>query len=211
MKASAPVAVIGDIVRSRDSLDRQRLHDRLARVLAETNEEVPAQDPLAITLGDDFQGVFTTLGSALAATFRVRTALHPVEVRFGIGRGGVHTLDARRGIHDGPAFWAARDGIEAAAALARQAQTRTTRTVYLSPDDDPADVAAVRASLMCLDFMVGSLSTTSHAVLKGLMQARTQHDIAERVGISPSAVSQRVRRDGIGVILEAMTALAGLP
>ena len=39
------------------------------------------------------------------------------------------------------------------------------------------------------------------------MHGHAQHDVADRVGISPSAVSQRVRRDGIGV---ALGLLAGM-
>ena len=43
------------------------------------------------------------------------------------------------------------------------------------------------------------------------MHGLAQHDVAEQVGISPSAVSQRVRRDGIGIALEAMATLGDLP
>jgi predicted transcriptional regulator len=43
------------------------------------------------------------------------------------------------------------------------------------------------------------------------MHGHAQQDVADQVGISPSAVSQRVRRDGIGVALEAMTTLGELP
>lgn len=211
-QSASPVALIGDVVDSRTVPDRQALHDRLERVLDETNAIVLAQDPATITLGDEFQGVYTTLGDALAASFRIRARLHPMaDVRFGLGRGAVSTLDTRRGIHDGPAYWAARDAIETAKERAGQAQTRTSRTAYLSPGDEPGHVAAVQAALDCLDYMVGSLSTTSRRILGGLMEGDTQQDIAGREGISPSAVSQRMRRDGIGVALGAMTALAGLP
>ena len=68
-----------------------------------------------------------------------------------------------------------------------------------------------RAALDCLDFMVGSMSTTSREILGGLLHGLGQRDVADRLGISPSAVSQRVRRDGIGVALEAMATLGELP
>ena len=213
LKAHAsPVALIGDIVRSRTHRDRQALHDALERALARANAAVPVDDPAVITLGDEFQGVYPTLGAALRASFLVRADLHPLaDVRFGLGRGAVSTLDAVRGIHDGPAYWAARDAIVLAKERAERAQTRSSRTAYVGPDELPAQVAAVQAALDCLDFMVGSLSTTSREILGGLMDGQAQHDLADRVGISPSAVSQRVRRDGIGVALEAMATLGDLP
>ncbi|WP_374968431.1 SatD family protein [Terrabacter sp. BE26] len=211
VKASA-VALIGDIVESRTHRNRQALHDRFQAAVSRANTEVPAQDPAVITVGDEFQGVYPTLGAALRASFIVRDELHPLaDVRFGLGRGDVTTLDPARGIHDGPAYWAAREAIEIAEAKAQRAQTRTSRTAYVSPDEPPAMLAAVQAALDCLDFMVGSMSTTSREILGGLMHGLAQHDVAERVGISPSAVSQRVRRDGIGVALEAMATLGDLP
>jgi hypothetical protein len=211
-KQASLVALIGDLVESRTAPDRQALHDRLEEALRHANASVPAHDPPVITLGDEFQGVYGTLGAALAASFHIRAALYPdVDVRFGLGRGPLSTLDGRRGIHDGPAYWAARDAIEAAEERARLAQTRTARTSFTSQEDDPAHVAAVQTALDCLDWMVGSLSTTSRRILGGLMEGDTQQDVAEREGISPSAVSQRMRRDGIGVALGAMTTLAGLP
>jgi hypothetical protein len=211
-KKASPVAMIGDVVRSRTRADRQALHDELSAALAEANTVVGAGDPLVITVGDEFQGVYATLGDALHASFVVRAALHPrTDVRFGVGRGAVTTLDAERGIHDGPAYWAARDAITTVEDRARKAQTRTSRTAYVGPDDAPATVAAVQSALDCLDFMVGSMSSTSREIFGGMMSGHTQHELAERLGLSPSAVSQRVRRDGIGVALESAQRLWGLP
>jgi len=209
---ASSVALIGDVVRSRTRVDRQALHDELTRALADTNTAVQADDDLVITVGDEFQGVYASLGRALTASFYLRAALHPrTDVRFGIGRGSVTTLDPVRGIHDGPAYWAARDAITAAEQRALKAQTRTSRTAYAGPDDAPGTVAAVQAALDCLDFMVGSMSTTSREILGGLMRGHTQQDLADQAGISPSAVSQRVRRDGLGVAVEAMQRLGELP
>ena len=210
--SASPVALIGDIVLSRTRGDRQALHDELSQALAEANSTVDSQDPLVITVGDEFQGVYATLGQALHASSVVRTAMHPrTDVRFGLGRGAVTTLDPVRGIHDGPAYWAARDAITTVEERARKAQTRTSRTAYVGPDDHPGTVAAVQSALDCLDFMVGSMSTTSREILGGLMSAHTQQDLADRLGVSASAISQRVRRDGIGVAHESMQRLWDMP
>lgn len=211
-KASpSTVALIGDIVQSRVSEDRQALHDELERILGVVNDEGPVQDPAVITLGDEFQAVYETLGQALRASFRIRMLLHPVEVRFGVGRGAITTLDTGRGIHDGPAYWNARDAIETAKARAGKPQTRTARTAYVTLDDAPGHADAVQAALDCLDYMIGSLSDTSRTILGGLMEGRSQQAIATGLAISPSAVSQQVRGNGLGVILEAMHRLEGLP
>ena len=125
VKAS-PVALIGDIVESRTHRQRQALHDAFAAAIARANAEVPVPEPAVITVGDEFQGVYPTLGAALQASFVVRAELHPLaDVRFGLGRGEVTTLDPVRGVHDGPAYWAAREAITTAEDRAQRAQTRT--------------------------------------------------------------------------------------
>src|SRR5262245_40012740 len=89
-----PVALIGDVVESRTRRDRQALHDEVEAALEAATAFVPALDPPVVTVGDEFQGVYATLGDALAASFRIRAALHPrADVRFGLGRGAVTTLD----------------------------------------------------------------------------------------------------------------------
>ena len=212
MKAETTrVALIGDIVESRRSSDRQGLHDTVAEVLQRVNREHPVVDPAVITLGDEFQGVYATLGDALTAAFQIRARLRPHDVRFGLGRGAIQVLDRGRGIHDGPAYWAARDAIEDAAATASKAALRTTRTIVRSPAEPPAQLIAVNAALLTLDQVLGALSPGSWRILAGRLSGLTQKDIAEREGITPSAVSQRVRGDGIGVALEAMRMLGELP
>ncbi len=221
----SPCLLIGDLVQSREASDRRALHERVEQALARVNASVKAVSDLRVTTGDEFQGSYATLGAALDAALRVRVQLLPTsDARFGIGRGPVTTLDEDRGIEDGPGWWAARDAIEAAEEGAERPATRRLRTAYRvatkeasrQGDGPPAgtgdEVDAVNAALLCRDHLVGSLSDRSIRLLRGLMDPHTtQSELAAREGISASAVSQRVRADGIGVVLAAHELLSGLP
>jgi hypothetical protein len=206
-----PVALIGDIVDSRTAMDRQSLHDTLTETLERVNSDHAVLDPAVITLGDEFQGVYPTLGAALTASFHIRALLHPHDVRFGAGRGDVQTLDPKRGIYDGSAFWAARDAIVGAESLAAKPAFQFVRTAFHSELDPAALVAAVGAALLSLDQVVGSMSEVSRRILRGRLAGETQKEIAAAEGITPSAVSQRVIRDGIEVAMETMRRLGELP
>ena len=89
-----------------------------------------------------------------------------------------------------------------------------TETAGGARADEVAEISyrdAVNAALLCRDHLVGSLSERSVRLLRGLMDPHTtQSELATLEGISASAVSQRVRADGIGVVLAAEDLLRGL-
>lgn len=207
--AASPVVVIGDVVASRSAADRRALHDRLTSALDAANRRWGSD--LRITVGDEYQGAFATLGAATAAVLELRVALRPEhDLRHGIGRGATRILDPATGVQDGPGWWAARAAIDTVHDLAERPATRSARTAYGVAGDVDEDPAAVRAALLARDELVGRLDGRSLSVLRGLLGARTQRDIALEEGVSESAVSQRVRRDGLGVVLQMSTWMEGL-
>lgn len=202
-------ALIGDLVGSRTSTDRLDVHQRLTATLASVAEALPALDAPAATVGDEFQAGYATVGEAVQAAFLIRLGLAPeVDIRCGIGWGTVQVLDNRTGIQDGPAWWQARDAIEIVEARSRHAGTRHSRIGYRSgPAGEGPDEAAVGAALLCRDQLLGSLATRSLRILGGLVAGRSRTEIARAEGISASAVSQRVQRDGLAVIVAASAML----
>ena len=205
VKILASVTVIGDLVGSRRSEDRAAVHARFEQAISAVNAEIVPPVPLRIGLGDEFQGIFASLGDAITATLRIRMSLLPdIDVRQGIGWGQVQVLSEEPRVEDGPGWWAARAAIEAVEAYERKASLRAVRTAYVAADGEPGpDPGLVNAALMTRDVLVTGLSERSVSVLGGLMRGRRQQDIADDLGISASAVSQRVRAEGIGVVLAA--------
>lgn len=209
--------LIGDLIGSRTSADRQALHARFEHALGEVNAAFTPPTPMRVTVGDEYQGVFASLGDALSASLLVRLALRPDgDVRHGIGRGDVEVLGTSPRVEDGPGWWAARTAIERVEQAETKAALRSLRTVYVADvsatDAGPtADETAVNAALLLRDELVSGLSERSLSVLRGLLGGQTQRDLAQELGISPSAVSQRVRADGLGAILAAHELMGGLP
>ncbi len=195
--------LIGDLVGSRLAADRIGVHDRLVAALAEVNARFAPVVDLAVTAGDEYQGTFADVGTALAATLHLRLALLPqVDVRQGIAWGPVAVLAESPRIEDGPGWWSARAAIDAAEEDATRSATRSARTRYaLAPDVDGPAPGAVNAALLARDHLVGRLDERSLSVLRGLLSGHTQQHLASTEGISASAVSQRVRNDGLGVVM----------
>ena len=204
------MVVIGDVIGSRRARDRRQLHHDLAAALAEVDQELGGE--LRLTVGDEYQGTFPDLGSALRATLALRLALLPaVDVRHGVGVGPVEEFDGATRIGDGPGWWVARAAIETVKEAEGRTSTRSLRTCYRLADGATGpDPHAVNAALMSRDELVGRLSPRGLSVLRGLLEGRTQREIAEAEGVSSSAVSQRVRNDGLGVLLAVDELLGGV-
>ncbi|MGZ4476173.1 MAG: SatD family protein [Nocardioides sp.] len=198
--------VIGDVVGSRKEASRATLHARLTTVLERVNAELDPTTPLRVTVGDEYQGCFASVGAAVAATLRLRLWLAPeVEVRHGIGWGAVEVLEESPRVEDGPGWWAARAAIETVSRYEADPSLRRLRTAYERAADVPdgADPAMVNAALMTRDELLAGLAPASLSVLDGMLRDMSQRDLAHDLGVSPSAVSQRIRRDGLAVLAEA--------
>lgn len=206
MKPIACVALLADLVDSRASDDRRALHGRVTAALAATNEQFRALDALRITVGDEFQGLYPTLGAALGASYAVRLGLGGTDdVRFGIGRGEVTVIDPDTNLQDGSAWWAARTAIEDVERRAKGAH-RALRT-GVGPDADPLLVTCVET----VDALLAGLDESGRAIAASLLAGATQADAAASLGVSPSAVSQRVARGGIAIVVDAITRLKEIP
>jgi len=131
MKQNSYIAVIGDIIASREAEERGALQARLKAAIAGAN--LACRNTLAssfiLTLGDEFQGLLNSPDEMHRLLARFRADLHSAEVRFGIGIGPLDTpLEAQALGMDGPCFHRARDAVERAA-------SRQTYVEVSIPDD----------------------------------------------------------------------------
>ncbi len=199
--------LIGDVVDSRRADDRAELHAVVASVLASVNTRHPGVEPLRITVGDEYQGVFADVGAAVRVSLALSAATRGrYDVRHGIGWGEVAVLQADPPVQDGPGWWAARAAIEAVHAAQERTATAWRRTAFRIGEGATGVAAyarAVESAMVMRDRLVADLDDRALSVLDGLLQGETQREISERLGISASAVSQRVRSGGLGALVLA--------
>jgi hypothetical protein len=205
--ASSRVALIGDLVASRAAPSRARAQQALLDALARVNALVPHEQALEPTIGDEFQSVHAQLRDALRAAALVRCALpEGMDARCGLGIGSLEVVGASAyGLtQDGPAWWSARAAVEEV--QDRQRRQPGLRTWVAVQDDapDPEGADLVNAYLLCRDEIVSDLDARQRRIVLGLAEGRTLAEIADLEGVSPSAISQRVRRGGIAALVESL-------
>jgi len=179
----AYLAIIGDVVASRQEQDRPALQLKLAQALEAANVRYPQAIAAGFTLtvGDEFQGLLHTSDPLLQLLAGLRSAVHPVELRFGLGAGPLSTpLQPVALGMDGPCFHRARQAIERAEASAT-----------------PIEVDPGAPALTIYSQLYGALR------LRWTERQRQVHDlaagglagkqIAQQLGITASAISQHLQ------------------
>lgn len=218
MSLNEPVTtLIGDLVGSRGSADRSQLQRATEDVLSSVNQRSGPVQPLAPTVGDEFQGAFSNVHTAVCVTLLLRLELLEragVDSRYGIGQGWVKTLRGQSSrIQDGPGWWSARAAIERAKLWGATSRTSFSRTSIARWEKEPkgsisaSEVAALNAFLICRDAMVERLAPRSRRNLLGLLSGCTQAELAKREGVTQSAISQNLRSSGAAAIVAAQESL----
>lgn len=212
----AMATLIGDVVGSKLATDRAGLQRSLGAVLESINERLAPAQPLELTVGDEFQGAFWDVATAVRTSLLVRVALLDnagVDSRYGLGYGDVTVFDGTgsRVVQDGPGWWAARTAIDRAKRTAASRGTGFARTCFERWADEPGarglEAAALDGFLLCRDASVDRMSPRGRRLLAGVLLGRTQAELAEVEGITQSAVSQSLASSGAGAIEAAQRGL----
>lgn len=149
------------------------------------------------TAGDEFQLVFDEAGNALDAALRLR---RNGRWSVGIGVGEVRIpLPATTGAAQGAAFLAARVAVDAA--------KRAPHHLAVAGPAERVD-DGVSALLGLLLELRARRSQEGWAVADLLMQGLSQAAIAERLGVTPQAISLRARTAAVRLERDAIPALA---
>ncbi|MFW0774387.1 SatD family protein [Paenarthrobacter nitroguajacolicus] len=204
------MALIVDIVNSRKLRDRLGAQQSIRSVFDDARKEHPVLRPLWPTVGDEFQAVFATLGDALLTTALVRLALpEDVDCRFGLGRGETVYVDpsAPIAIQDGSAWWNAREAIELTHRKEHKNEPYLRSWFVSSNRREAGTMALVNSFLLLRDSLISSMRPRDRRLIMGALSGASQLDLAQREGISQSAVSQSLRRSGGAALVAAQQEL----
>ena len=205
------LALIADVIDSKMVQERFDLQKQVEKTLQKMNELFG--DYLAsrftLTLGDEFQALLEVDAPIFQIIDTLRLELNPTQLRFGIGLGEIVTdIDPLQSIGaDGPAYWNARAAIN----LVHQKNDYGNTQIYFSSGKENQD------------FFVNSLIASGEAIRSGWRESQeeillnllkrsvysenfSQQDLAQSLGLNPSALSKRLKSSSIRVYLRGRAA-----
>lgn len=186
-------AVIADVVHSRrlPGDERRELQRAVERTLAEVNRTFASAlaAKFLITVGDELQGLLHDPAILPELIRRLEVRLPQIDLRIGVGRGGIDTDLKEYAIGmDGPAWHAARAAIDAA--------KKDDRRGGVFRGFGARDDLTLNGLARLLHHLRAGLTSKQRALLEELLDDETQTEIARKAGISKQAVSKQARAAG---------------
>ncbi len=134
-------AIVGDIVLSKSLGERREVQERLERYLIELNTLYlgDIKKRLAVTLGDEFQGLFVRPDHLLEIIHRIELEMFPTKMRFGIGIGEIsfdHGHIDSPYKSDGEVWWNARKAIDKVKTRSSTNKLEDFSNIYIHGRDD---------------------------------------------------------------------------
>jgi len=189
------LAIIVDVVKSRELPDRGEFQKRLKRSISRVNDEFDASiaSNFVLTIGDEFQGLLNRAEKIPQLLAVIRSEIHPIEPRVGIGIGGLDTAIEPDAIGmDGPCFHRARNAIERAKSSETSIEVETG---YLND--------AFRIYALLYSSLRNQWTTRQKQVFDLAMMGMPGKKVAKQLGITPSAVSQHLGAVEANAIFDA--------
>ncbi len=182
------LAVIGDIVASRRLPARAQFQRRLKAALQEVKHRRGRAliSPYTLTLGDEFQALYSDAGPAFADIFALLASIAPVQARFAFAVGEIVTpINSEQSIGmDGPAFHDARARLDALKAGGRLLGVAGVAT---------ADQALCDPTLAVLSGLLEGWKPKRLELFAGLLQGTLARELAGRTDITLRAVHKSIR------------------
>lgn len=194
------IALIGDIEASKELEEgkRHQIQKAFKDLFEEINDSSTALvSPYTVTLGDEFQAVFSRADELFTHAWKILAALHPVRVRFSIGVGQITTsLNRKQALGmDGPAFHLARDGIE----LLKESGYLFNIAVQ---GINNAWVRSLNNSLYLFSDQIRSWNKNRLTILYMLKTGKNYKQITKELGISEPAFYKNKDAASLDVVIE---------
>ena len=200
------IAIIGDLEASKE-LDRARRHDIQTVLESLFTEKTFSMDGLAspytLTLGDEFQALYNDPKKLFHHVWHVTAAIHPVMVRWAIGRGEIDTpVKRNRSLGmDGPAFHRARSGMEI---------LKSQKQLFRIETGDELYDSMANSSLKLLTADLRTWKRNRFLILKQLCSGMEVRQIASELNISDVAVYKNVHAGNLEAVIEYTEGLVNL-
>lgn len=193
------IVLIADLESSRELDDSRRteIQRQLSSILEQLNRDTPSLlSPHTITLGDEFQAVYSSAHGLFNVAWEILDKLYPINVRFSWTAGSLNTpINRNQALGmDGPAFHRARANIET--------MKKEAGLFMVASEVDDAAIKLANGSLQLISDQLRSWNQNRFSILARLARGQKVSDIADELDLSEVAVYKNRKAGSLPVILD---------
>ena len=179
------LVLIGDIVASKKITNRKEIQKKLQTLFKSINKSKNIISPYTITLGDEFQAVFSNADLVFKNLWEILLALFPNKVRFSLGIGEITTsINTTQAIGmDGPAFYNARKGL---------IELKQNSFLFNIIHEEEKKIILMKQNLFLLSHLSSGWKETRYKILSYLYEDLSVYQIAKKLKISDKAVYKNI-------------------
>lgn len=181
------VSITGDLVRSREIRERSKIQSKIKSTLEKVNRQFGKVIlvKFSITIGDEFQGLITSIKQSYSLIKAIRKYLYPLNICFGVGEGGLSTKISKRTTEmDGECFLLSRRALI-------QAKKRGQSLIYQT-NDNSRDMF-LNTIIMLQDAIKQNWKDLHYQRVWEYEKYGTTEKVAKKEGVSSQAISKALR------------------
>lgn len=200
------IVLIADIISSKKISDRNKIQKALQTELKKINRQSHSLiSPMTITLGDEFQCVYSDADEIFRHIWGILLACYPERLRFSYGIGTISTdINRKQAIGmDGPAFYEAREGLSS---LKRKDYFFNIRGM-----EHNSEVSnLIRNTLYFISFNIKNWKKNRVEIMNMLAREFPVKLISQNLNISEQAVYKNIKHGGLQPILDITKNITGI-
>jgi len=189
------IVVIGDLINSRQISGRDMFQESLIKRLHLLNTSKILASKYAITLGDEFQAVFTSPEGIFEHFFSLMCGISPNKLRISIGIGEISTkINQENPLGmDGPAFHNARNGMN---------QIKESHSFFNIEGLSSENNNLVNSVLKYISYTINGWNENRLKIFYGKFSGNKVKDISKDLSISEQAVYKSIREGRLDDLVE---------
>ncbi|MCD8027116.1 MAG: SatD family protein [Erysipelotrichaceae bacterium] len=193
------IAIIGDIINSKEISNRNEVQIQLKETLNEINKKYSSNiaSQFMITLGDEFQGLLTKQDEIFDIINFIELNMYPTKIRFGIGVGPIDTdINQTNSIEIiGPAYYKARNNINILNNIKNKNEKILTNVIIDSGGDYTNEDHLINTILSLI--YISKSKWNDNAIKTIKLYIKNNHNqlaTAQQLNVQQPAVSKTLKR-----------------
>ncbi len=188
------IALIGDIVASRHIKNRAEVQKKISRLFLILNKNNKALlSPYTITIGDEFQALYSKADDVFSDICKIIDALYPETARFSIGIGELTTkINKTQALGmDGPAFHYAREGLD---------ELKSTSILFNVKTEDKEDILYINQTLSHVSQNMIKWKQSRIKIFNLLREGKSIKEMSKKLKVTDKAIYKHIDAGALNII-----------